>query len=34
MVRLKEGQAVDSTKVTVQPMSLQKVFVSLCGEEE
>ena len=34
-VLLQPGQAVDeSREVTVQPMSLQKVFVALCGEEE
>lgn len=33
-VLLKEGQSVDSKyDVTVQPITLQKIFVSLCGEE-
>lgn len=33
-VLLKPGQVVDESRdVTVQPMSLQKVFVALCGEE-
>ena len=34
MVRLKEGQKLGKADVTVQPMSLEKVFVALCGEEE
>ena len=34
-VLLRQGQAIDGSRdVTVQPMSLQKVFVALCGEEE
>ena len=34
-VLLRQGQAIDESRdVTVQPMSLQKVFVALCGEEE
>lgn len=33
-VLLKEGQQIDrSCDVTVQPLSLQKIFVALCGEE-
>ena len=33
-VLLKPGQTVDESRdVTIQPMSLQKVFVALCGEE-
>ena len=34
MVRLKKGQKIGKADVTVQPMSLEKVFVALCGEEE
>ena len=36
MVRLKEGETLNQTQgITLQPMNLQKVFVSLCaGEEE
>ena len=34
MVRLKKGQKLGKADVTVQPMSLEKVFVALCGEEE
>lgn len=34
MVRLKKGQKIGQADVTVQPMSLEKVFVALCGEEE
>ena len=34
-VLLKEGQAIrPGYDVTVQPLSLQKIFVALCGEEE
>lgn len=33
-VLLKDGQSIDSKyDVTVQPLSLQKIFVALCGEE-
>ena len=33
-VLLREGEAIDNTyDVTVQPLSLQKIFVALCGEE-
>ena len=33
-VLLKEGQEIDrSLDVTVQPLSLQRIFVALCGEE-
>ena len=31
---MKEGQKLGKADVTVQPMSLEKVFVALCGEEE
>lgn len=34
MVRLRNGQRLADADVTVQPMSLEKVFVSLCGEGE
>ena len=34
MVRLKKEQKIGKADVTVQPMSLEKVFVALCGEEE
>lgn len=34
MVRLRDGQEITDRNVTVQPMSLQKVFVALCGEGE
>lgn len=34
MVRLGKDERVESENVTVQPMSLQKVFVALCGEGE
>ena len=36
MVRLKKGEELEHTEqVTLQPMSLQKIFVSLCsGEDE
>lgn len=34
MVRLKEKENLEQTEgITLQPMTLQKVFVSLCGEE-
>ena len=34
-VFLREGQAIrEGYDLTVQPMSLQQVFVALCGEEE
>ena len=34
-VFLKPGQAVDESRdVSVQPVSLQRAFVALCGEEE
>jgi ABC-2 type transport system ATP-binding protein len=33
MVRLYPGQRIQGENLTVQPMSLQKVFVALCGEE-
>ena len=34
-VFLKPGQQVDETRdVSVQPVSLQRAFVALCGEEE
>lgn len=34
MVRLHGNQTIEEDNVTVQPMSLQKVFVALCKEEE
>ena len=34
-VFLREGQTIrEGYDLTVQPMSLQQVFVALCGEEE
>ena len=34
MVRLKRGETLEKTEgITLQPMNLQKVFVSLCDEE-
>ena len=33
-VLLREGETIDTKyDVTVQPLSLQKIFVALCGEE-
>ena len=35
MVRLKEGEELEPIEqVTLQPMSLQKIFVSLCSGED
>lgn len=34
MVRLKEGESLSGEDITLQPMNLQKIFVSLCGEED
>ena len=35
MVRLKEGETLEQTEgITLQPMNLQKVFVSLCDGED
>lgn len=34
MVRLKEGESLFGEDITLQPMNLQKIFVSLCGEED
>ena len=34
MVRLKRGETLEKTEgITLQPMNLQKVFVSLCDGE-